>query len=112
VAGGGDTESSEDAEDVHVVEITDSMDLHHFAPRDMLSVVEAYLEAAHEKGLVEVRIIHGRGKGVQRQRVQKLLATHPLVLRYETASQARGGLGATVAWLVQPATSPAREGEP
>jgi dsDNA-specific endonuclease/ATPase MutS2 len=46
-----------------------------------------------------VRIIHGRGKGVQRQLVQKLLRTHPLVLRYETASPSRGGLGATVAWL-------------
>lgn len=88
-------------DEVHVVEITDSIDLHHFAPRDMLSVVEAYLEAAHEKGFVEVRVIHGRGKGVQRQLVQKLLATHPLVARFETAPQGRGGLGATLVWLVE-----------
>jgi DNA-nicking Smr family endonuclease len=88
-------------DDVYQVEITDSIDLHHFAPRDTLDVVDAYLEAAHEKGFREVRVIHGRGKGVQRQLVQKLLSTHPLVLRYETASQTRGGLGATVAWLVE-----------
>lgn len=93
-------EGNDDGDEVHQVEITDSIDLHHFAPRDMLDVVDAYLEAAHEKGFREVRVIHGRGKGVQRQLVHKLLATHPLVVRYETASQARGGLGATLAWLV------------
>lgn len=93
-------DDEENLDEVHQVEITDSFDLHHFAPRDVLDVVDAYLEAAHEKGYREVRVIHGRGKGVQRQLVQKLLATHPLVLRYQTASQSRGGLGATVAWLV------------
>jgi DNA-nicking Smr family endonuclease len=93
--------NDEQHEDIVVVEIEDSLDLHHFAPRDILDVVDAYLEAAHEKGFREVRLIHGRGKGVQRQRVHKLLATHPLVLRYQSASSSRGSLGATIAWLVE-----------
>ncbi len=88
-----------DEEDLAVLEITDSIDLHAFAPRDILSVVEAYLEAAWEKGFDEVRLIHGRGKGYQRARVQKLLSTHPLVLRYRDAPATRGGWGATIAWL-------------
>ncbi len=88
-----------ESEDLAVLEIEDSIDLHGFAPRDILSVVEAYLEAAHDKGFEEVRLIHGRGKGYQRARVQKLLSTHPLVLRYRDAPATRGGWGATIAWL-------------
>ncbi len=88
-----------DDDSVGVLEITDSIDLHHFAPRDILSVVEAYLEAAWEKGFEEVRLIHGRGKGVQRARVQKLLSGHPLVVSYKDAPHTRGGWGATIAWL-------------
>ncbi len=50
----------------HRVPIDDQLDLHTFAPRDVASVVEEYVTAAHEAGLREVRLIHGRGKGVQR----------------------------------------------
>jgi len=62
-------------------------------------VVDAYLEAAVDKGLREVRLIHGRGIGVQRDRVQKLLARHPLVSGFHDAPPERGGWGATVAYL-------------
>lgn len=83
-----------------VLEIEDSIDLHAFAPPDVLSVVEAYLEAAHERGFREVRLIHGRGTGFQRARVRQLLAAHPLVLRFADAPPSRGGWGATLVWLV------------
>jgi heme a synthase len=87
------------SDDPAVLPIEDSIDLHAFAPRDVLDVVDAYLEAAHEKGFVEVRLIHGRGTGFQRARVQQLLAAHPLVERYKDAPATRGGWGATLAWL-------------
>ena len=79
--------------------IEDSIDLHPFPPRDVPDVVDAYLEAAVDKGLREVRLIHGRGIGVQRDRVQKLLARHPLVSGFHDAPPDRGGWGATVAYL-------------
>jgi dsDNA-specific endonuclease/ATPase MutS2 len=88
--------------DVVVLEIEDSIDLHTFAPRDIPSVVESYLEAAAEKGFREVRLIHGRGKGVQRARVQSVLERHPLVEDFQNAPATRGGWGATVAWLRKP----------
>ncbi len=87
--------------------IEDSLDLHTLAPRDVLSVVDEYLHAAAERGFVEVRIIHGRGKGVQRAAVQRLLRDHPLVLRFFDAPAERGGWGATVAVLrARPAPEP------
>ena len=79
--------------------IEDSIDLHPFPPRDVPDVVDAYLEAAADKGLREVRLIHGRGIGVQRDRVQKLLARHPLVSGFHDAPPDRGGWGATVVYL-------------
>ena len=65
----------------------------------MPDVVDAYLESAVEKGFREVRVIHGRGIGVQRDRVQKLLARHPLVSGFHDAPPDRGGWGATVVYL-------------
>jgi len=92
-----DEEPAED--DIGVIPIEDAIDLHGFQPREIPQVVESYLEAAVEKGYREVRLIHGRGKGVQRRRVQDLLARHPLVERYADAPAHRGGWGATIAWL-------------
>jgi DNA-nicking Smr family endonuclease len=74
-----------------------TIDLHPFAPRDIVSVVEEYVRAAHAAGLREVRLIHGRGIGVQRGRVQSALERHPLVLEFWDASDSH--LGATVARL-------------
>ena len=79
--------------------IEDSIDLHTFAPRDIPDVVESYLEAAHEEGLEEVRIIHGRGKGVQKERVRQVLEKNDLVAHFEEATYDRGGWGATVVIL-------------
>jgi dsDNA-specific endonuclease/ATPase MutS2 len=98
----------DDDDDVPAVPIEDSIDLHGFLPRDILSVVESYLEAAAEKGFVEVRLIHGRGKGVQRARVQALLSAHPLVESFTDAPASRGGWGATVVILRD---APARPGD-
>jgi dsDNA-specific endonuclease/ATPase MutS2 len=76
--------------------LEDHLDLHAFAPRDVPSVVEAYLEQAIEAGLEEVRLVHGRGIGVQRETVRALLARHPSVLAFRDAPPERGGWGATI----------------
>jgi DNA-nicking Smr family endonuclease len=81
----------------HRVPIEGTLDLHAFAPRDIKSVVEEYVNAAHEAGLREVRLIHGRGKGVQRGIVQQALERHPLVHEFWDAPDAH--LGATIARL-------------
>lgn len=88
-----------DPEEAIEIPIEDSIDLHPFPPRDVPDVVDAYLEAAVEKGIGEVRLIHGKGVGVQRDRVQKLLARHPLVSGFHDAPADRGSWGATVAYL-------------
>ena len=80
------------------IPIEDTIDLHGFAPRDVVSVVDEYLRAAHEAGLREVRLIHGRGKGVQRAAVQRLLRDHPMVDRHWDAPESH--LGATVVRLL------------
>jgi DNA-nicking Smr family endonuclease len=84
-------------EDPHAIPIEASLDLHVFHPRDIPSVVDEYIRAAHERGLREVRLIHGRGKGVQRGIVQNALEKHPLVEEFWDATETH--LGATVARL-------------
>ncbi len=79
------------------VPIEDTIDLHAFLPRDIPSVVDEYLRAAQAAGFREVRLIHGRGKGVQRGIVQAALDAHPLVTAFWDAPEAH--LGATVARL-------------
>lgn len=86
-----------DTEEPHRIPIEDALDLHAFAPRDIKSVVEDYVDAAHAAGLREVRLIHGRGKGVQRAIVQQTLERHPLVEEFWDAAESH--LGATVARL-------------
>lgn len=79
------------------IPIEDSLDLHAFRPRDVRAVVDDYLDAAWEAGLREVRLIHGRGIGVQRGIVQQQLERHPKVRAFYDAPDAH--LGATVAIL-------------
>ena len=79
------------------IPIEDALDLHTFAPRDIKSVVEEYVTAAWDHGLREVRLIHGRGRGVQRGIVQQALERHPLVVEFWDAPETH--LGATVARL-------------
>jgi DNA-nicking Smr family endonuclease len=83
--------------DAHRVPIEDVIDLHPFAPRDVASVVEEYISAAHAAGLRQVRLIHGRGIGVQRGIVQQTLERHPLVASFCDAPESH--LGATLALL-------------
>jgi len=79
--------------------LEDSLDLHSFAPRDIPDVVEEYLKAARAAGFAEVRLIHGRGQGVQRARIHALLARLHWVVRAYDAPPDRGGWGATVVVL-------------
>ena len=83
----------------HRIPIEASIDLHAFHPKDIKSVVEEYVNAAHEAGLREVRLIHGRGRGVQRGIVQAALERHPLVAEFYDATETH--LGATVAILAR-----------
>lgn len=92
-------ESQEGDDVVPVVPIEDSIDLHGFQPRDIPSVVEEYVRAAAELGFHEVRLIHGRGIGFQRQRVREVLSRCAEVERFSDAPATRGGWGATLAWL-------------
>ena len=77
------------------IPIESEFDLHPFAPRDITSVVGEYLEAAAAAGIREVRLIHGRGRGVQRGIVQAALDRHPLVVEFWDDHNAH--LGATIA---------------
>jgi DNA-nicking Smr family endonuclease len=79
------------------VPIEPVIDLHAFHPRDVSSLVDEYISAAHQAGLREVRIVHGRGIGVQRGIVHAALERHPLVVEFWDAPDAH--LGATVARL-------------
>lgn len=79
----------------HHIPIEDSIDLHTFSPRDVLSVVEEYLEEAAAKGYREVRLIHGKGTGVQRAAVRSLLSRHCRVESFSDAPPEAGGWGAT-----------------
>lgn len=74
------------------------LDLHTFRPQDAASVVEEYLQVCAQKGIFEVRIVHGKGKGVLRRTVHALLERHPLVLEFGLDS-GPSGWGATVVHL-------------
>jgi dsDNA-specific endonuclease/ATPase MutS2 len=81
------------------IEITDIFDLHTIPPRDVKAVVEEYLRLAHEKGFKSVRIIHGKGIGVQREMVRSILARTAYVADWTDAPPEAGGLGATIVRL-------------
>jgi len=79
-----------------VIEITDVFDLHTIPPREVKAVIEEYLREAHRKGFPVVRIIHGKGIGVQRQMVRAILTRTPFVKDWTDAPPDAGGLGATI----------------
>ena len=81
------------------LEITDVFDLHSVPPREVRAVVEEYLREAHRKGFRSVRLIHGKGVGVQREVVRSVLARTPFVEDFTDAPPEAGGWGATVAIL-------------
>lgn len=76
------------------------LDLHTFRPEEILDVVQEYLHCCREQGIHQIRIIHGKGKGVQRRAVRKLLDQLDLVAAYRDAEETAGGWGATVVDLV------------
>ena len=82
-----------------VIEITDVFDLHTIPPRQVNAVLEEYLRGAYAKGFPVLRIIHGKGIGVQRRMVRSVLSRTQFVLRWTDAPPERGGIGATVVYL-------------
>jgi len=84
-----------------VLPLEDSIDLHPFQPKDIPSVVEEYLQQCIDAGILEVRLIHGKGKGVQRNVVHSLLEKHPAVASFHDAPAEAGSWGATVVILQQ-----------
>lgn len=91
----------DDGSPVHLP-IGDSIDLHTFQPRDVVDVADDYLREAQVAGFTVVRLIHGRGRGVQRAAIHRLLRTHPVVESFWDAPEAH--LGATLVRLKPPAS--------
>ena len=89
---------TEDSEPVRIP-ITDVFDLHTIPPRDVRAVVEEYLIEAHRMGYRALRIIHGRGIGVQRETVRAVLSRAPFVIEFRDAPAEAGGWGATIVTL-------------
>jgi DNA-nicking Smr family endonuclease len=84
-----------DADSAVEIPVTGVLDLHSFRPADVADVVRDYLDAAHARGLRDLRFIHGRGIGVQRQAVRTLLGRDPRVVEFGDAPAEAGGWGAT-----------------
>lgn len=82
-----------------VVPIDGVLDLHTFAPGDLKELMQDYIEACLEAGIVDLRVIHGKGSGVMRKRVRSLLAKDPRVKAFEDAPPEAGGWGATLVKL-------------
>lgn len=82
--------------------IEDVLDLHTFHPKDIPDLLEDYFCECIKAGIVSVRIIHGKGKGIQKRRVQTLLRENPLVLSFTDAPPEAGGWGATLVELKHP----------
>lgn len=90
---------SDGLDDPIEIEITDSLDLHAFSPRDVKAVTIAYLEEARKKGFRVVRLIHGKGIGVQREIVRSVLSETDFVTKFRSGDEFSGGWGATIAEL-------------
>jgi DNA-nicking Smr family endonuclease len=91
------------------IPIDGTLDLHMFRPRDVKELVPAYLAACRERGILQVRIIHGKGVGVMRQLVHDLLDGLPEVASYRLAGEDGGGWGATIV-ILQPLSGQTSDG--
>jgi DNA-nicking Smr family endonuclease len=90
--------NSNDTEPIKLA-IEDVLDLHTFHPKDIPNLLEDYFSECTKAGIFSVRIIHGKGKGIQKRRVQKLLNESSLVVSYKDAPPEAGGWGATLVAL-------------
>jgi DNA-nicking Smr family endonuclease len=95
-------ENDEHAGDPVEVPIDGTLDLHTFRPQEVKDIVTAYLEACRAKGILEVRVVHGKGIGQLRQTVQSVLARLPYVASFAIATERFGGTGATFVHLKPP----------
>lgn len=86
-------------DDACILPIEGTLDLHTFAPKDAKEVVTEYVRECHERGLLQLRIIHGKGTGVLRAQVHAVLARLPEVGSFGLAGDGGGGWGATVVTL-------------
>ena len=80
-----------------ILELNGVIDLHTFSPKDVPSLLDEWIRASSRAGIAHVRIIHGKGTGALRSRVESILRRHPLVRRFRTAGEDGGGWGATLA---------------
>lgn len=94
----GEMETGDEDEVVQVA-ITDELDLHNFRAQDVPSLVPEYLDECVRLGFRQVRIVHGKGRGVLRRRVEAALERHPRVISFRPADSWAGGWGATVVTL-------------
>ena len=78
------------------------LDLHLFRPSEIAPLLDDYFDACRRKGIFAVRLIHGKGQGILKARVEKLLQRHPLVAAFQTAPPEAGGWGATLVTLAPP----------
>ncbi len=81
------------------IPIEDVLDLHAFRPQDIPDLLEEYLTECFKAGIYSIRIIHGKGKGVQKRRVQGILKNNPMVMSFTDAPPEAGGWGATLVEL-------------
>ena len=88
------------------LEINGELDLHTFKPSELAPLLKDYIDECRGRGILSLRIIHGKGKGVQRERVHHLLKKCPFVTSFKLAPPEAGGWGATLVELMPPADSP------
>jgi DNA-nicking Smr family endonuclease len=84
------------------IPIEDVLDLHTFRPQDIADLLDEYFSECIKAGISSVRVIHGKGKGIQKKQVHKILKKHPLVQSFSDAPPEAGGWGATLVHLRQP----------
>lgn len=99
IAGGGTDDDDDEYWEPEPFELTDELDLHTFHPRDVSSLIPEYIDECLARGFPQVRIIHGKGKGVLRRIVHAALERHPRVESYKLGDHGSGAWGATLAVL-------------
>ena len=81
------------------IPLEDRLDLHTFRPQELGTLIPEYLEFCHQRGIYEVKLIHGKGTGALKARVRAILRRHPLVAGFADADPEGGGWGATQVYL-------------